>query len=262
MLKRLIGILALALMLLPVSGALATDVPALDLNPPEWRGEEGTLYAQWFDWYKVTANKVPSPPMPVGEYWLYPDTWSVVGTLCPEAPYDFPYNDSHVSPPKGSTGFNAARLGGIGMTINLQGGGSFYLPNMEEVEPPQPYKYIHIQVKWTGDNLGTENDYLFFCADADGLQPYTQLYNYSTDYTPVGSENADMRIDVIGLMLTPNPCWEELFVHWYSPESTMKPSIDDIVIDTWCTDWAVPEPGTMLLAGFGVLVLLLSRRKR
>jgi len=264
--------------------AVAWSAQATDTDPltyaPSWAGEENSGTFLWDMNHNAMPDVPPGtvPPWPTGgstKPCLYgPNSWSFEGDACIERQYigpdpenlfpaDPPYMNLHRGPvwPDPPT-----RGGGLGKYFSdafwqldvINGpdtaGVSWVLPNAEE---ENPLKLIRVQVNWYCPEDSTQQIRFVGASGAE----YSVTEVDRGDKVWRGGYEDNWVVTWIDLEILPNPCTEELFVEFYD-SVTGDPSyhgyIDAIRFDTVC----VPEPGTMMLAGFGVMLLFLVRRKR
>ena len=217
--KKLCVLFALTVLLLASVGAYA-----LDLNPPPWRGEAGSTWAQWEFNY---PDLVPAPDFGVNPY---------------GPPELFVYPAHPWQPVWG----NMEGVWPLSGAIEVQ------IPN-NPVE--NEYKLLQIQLTWAAQVPVPTHPVIAVEAELLGAPvPSEDITLLSIDDVilgPTGETNAGDLWHQTTLLyeIVPNPVLESIYISG----SIM---VDELVIDTIC----VPEPATGGLLTLGA-VALLRRRK-
>jgi hypothetical protein len=204
----------------------ASIVLADNIIPPSWRGQPGTVTAEWDNWEGYS-------------YMMYPDAWTSNPQLS-STPNAHAYNGASLLPT-----FNG-RTNVIELTGDRQI--DFWLPNFDN---KNPYKDVWIQVTYFATpNQWSSVDASVFPYSAEISEPVL-----ITEY-PHGD---GWFTDVWNLQIYPNPASEFIYVNFtnglYGIEPSYPAYLDQVVIDTIC-----PEPTTICLLGLGALSLI--RRKK
>ena len=213
MTKRLI-VLTLAL-------AVVGTVWADDLNPPTWRGEEDTVFAEWD--FPTSGDINPAPYSGPGLNDTY--LWS-------EGPWT--WYDTY-----------AGRQG----VWEINGDGGWDVANYE---PSAGGKYIQVQITYYGDFPGMHS----FAEDF--IPQYVEeTVSLTVDYTEDAGGGWTYAL-LTGQFQTFNPDMEAYFP--YNPGEAPPAGgfyVDQIVIDTL---HYTPEPATMALFALGGLIMIRRRK--
>jgi len=214
----LMGVIGCMLMLAPLASA---D----DVAPPQWRGVDRTVFAEWtFDRPDTDADNWSSHP----------------GEVEMETPY-YEVDESSVFHETYGTRQNV-------WEINDDFGLDFYMPNFPDGE----YKDGWIQITYLVDE-----DYLPI-VDPDLYVEGEHEYDVDWDHSGTVYHEDGWITDTFWFYIEPNPEgeWIGLYVDEGEEGSFYPAYIDQVIIDTIC----VPEPATLsLLAVAGVAVI---RRRR
>lgn len=218
----------------------AGPVSADDIFPPWYYGQPGSQYAIWETW--TDSAIPPNPPSSYADYW---ETWDgVYGPLL---------NSPTVSLKSGGTYLpywpdDTGRLDV--WQVNADDGLVFYLDNYDD---PKLYKFVRIQITYY-DPVGAINP--------DEFKVTTDIHEFFPAEL-VGSENwgDGWFTEAFDFVLSPNPVQEWIGLRFN--DYTDGVYIDQVVIDTWCTDdpSPVPIPGAVWLLGSGLIGLVGLRRK-
>ncbi len=228
---------------------LVAAVPAWadDVLPPDWRGNYGTVTAEWDFWGQ--------PGQGPGTSFLYPDQVTAnPGGFEAMQPAAYAHWNSSVI-------VHDSLLGRQSVLEVTPGGGlgpvQFGLLNYDW---PNPEKRIRIQITFQG--TGVLDFYTSAGSDPPGEVPWSPTWPL-TKVDAVVSEsyqhNDGWQTSAYDLSLEPNPAWEVIYLDWgyNSGLQDWTAFIDQVVIDTWC----VPEPASAsLLALAGLLALRRTRR--
>lgn len=202
---------------------LVGSAVADDLNPPWWRGNWSTTSQMW--------------------EFLTPDP----GPIAPDspAPGGMPFLESTKL-----WAYPAPGAGWIDMDQEANRIGIWPLSGWIDVvvdnhEPPNDFKWVWLQLTWKPQAIGEVPTVLDIEPLADPRYPVTLVDTVQLDYGWVHS-TYEWRI-------YPNPVDE-----WLRIEGSIY--VDELVIDTWCTN--IPAPGAILLGTFGVGLVGHFRRRR
>ena len=199
-----------------VIGICCFPVLAEDLNPPEWRGEEGSTLQIW---EFFSADNPAAPDVDQNPY----------GSAVAEVTGDFPFTQWLSVDPVDTTAEGVWRFEDY-MRLDI--------PN-QPID--NPYKLIRIQLTLsTGDDADMPADIAIMAdgtevpADQISFLGMTQLseYYYHATYD---------------IVIYPNPTEESIYIQ--PRDCTLY--VDEVVVDTIC----VPEPASLLLLSLvGLLV--------
>lgn len=221
MTKRILAFM-FALALWPAAAAFGDD-----FNPPNWRGQPGTSWAQW---EFLTDNPTPPPDngfLPFGPPSL---TWTP-GTGAGWLPEKPPYN------PPGPSGDG---------WLNLSGELDVFMPNSPL---PNPHKEIWIQLTWSPQVIGNVPFLQVFHPGGSTPEFHTPLVQtYAYEQFPGAPDGLKVFHSVYHVDLIPNPDWERIYIRGGI-------DVDELVIDTWC----VPEPSALALLTIGGLLAVRRR---
>lgn len=205
--------------------SIASTVLADDIMSPQWRGQSGTVTAQWNSWIGFG-------------YEMYPDSWgSNPGVSF--TPNAYAYSGaSFLSEFNGRT--NIIELTGDHQI-------DFAMPNFDT---QNPFKEVQIQVTY----------YAVSGFQWSSVSAWADMAEISEPaFITENSYGNGWYTDVWDLTIQPNPSWELIYVNFTNGLSGTEPLypayIDQVVIDTIC-----PEPATIAFLAAGAL--LLGRKKK
>jgi hypothetical protein len=208
-----------------------------DLNPPSWRGNPGTSWADWEFLNNISSPSPNSGYLPYGAplITVTPGTGAGWSADQPTSEGDtLPYWD-----PTYPQGYGWWNLSG---EINV---------TMQDAQVNNPLKELWIQFIWE--------------PQAPGNLPFVQMTSPAGDPTDIPLESTvlwqgdpdnpwrEVVYDVFHIDLHPNPDQESIEIYG-------GVNVDGLTIDTWC----VPEPATwvLLVTGAGCCLALNRCRKR
>jgi hypothetical protein len=206
-----------------VAGTAVAD----DLNPPWWRGNWSTTSQVWEFLTPDPGPLAPDGPAPGGMPPL-PSTKLWV-TPAPGADW-FPFD---------LTAPDAQRFGIWPLSGWIDG-------VVDNHEPPNDFKWVWLQLTWKPQAIDQVPTVLDIAPLADPRYPVTLIDTQQLDYGWLHS-TYEWRI-------YPNPVDE-----WFRIEGSIF--VDELVIDTWCTN-TIPAPGAILLGALGVGLIGYLRRRR
>ena len=216
MVKRLV---ALTLALVVVIPAAADD-----LNPPEWRGQSETVFAEWD--FPTSGD-------------INPDSDSYFGPG---------YLDTYVWDEESWTYHNTYE--GRQGVWEINGNGGWDVANYE---PTLGGKYIQVQITYYGNLEG------MYAYAEDFIPEYIEeTVDFTVDSTQ-DLENGWTYALLTGQFTTFNPDMEAYYPYASGQEPpTGGLYVDQIVIET--LHYSTPEPATMMLLGLGGLMVIRRRR--
>lgn len=239
--------MSLTCVLIVVFGILAASATADDMLPPDWRGEPGTIMAEWSSW---------------GQAGVGPGMLVLLGDQVTANPGDFdPMATAAYAHWNSSVVVLDSWAGRTGVLEVNPGGGlgpvSFGLRNYDN---DNPLKRIRIQITFMGSGV---MDFYVASGSGGGIPgdpPWPTLPWTKRDAIVATSYQHDdgWTTSAYDLSIEPNPDWEVIMLDWgYTGPDTWVSWIDQVVIDTQC----VPEPATLSLLGLGALAVIRRRRK-
>jgi len=202
--------------------AFVIPVAADDLNPPEWRGEAETVFAEWDFPTEADVNPAPYSGPGIDDTYMWDEA-------------DWTWHDTF----QGRQGV---------WQINGEGGW-----DVANYEPTLGGKYIQVQITYYGDLPGMHSDaaVLFF------PEYMTETIDFTVDYTEDRGGGWTYAL-LTGEFTTYNPDMEAYYPY---PSDGDPPTgglyVDQIVIDTL---HYTPEPATMVLLGLGGLMVIRRRK--
>lgn len=222
--------------------------PALGDNifPPDWRGEYGTIMAEWDDWG-------PAGPGPGLSVYTGDEITANPGGFDPEAPAAYASWGDGTSVQDEFSGRQSV------LEVNWDGGMAPVSVGLLNYDWDNPEKRIRLQVTSMGPEVLN-----FYLASGDWDPGEPQWSTLSLEkMAAVVSETNDHDDGWVtrayDFTIEPNPLWEAVLLDWGFNTGFDPVHIDQIVIDTWC----VPEPSsTALLSAFVLVTLVFFSRKR
>lgn len=216
--------LSVVLILLVVL-CLASDSFALDLNPPQWRGQPDSTYAVW---EFLTPDVNPVPDIEINPFG-YSDM-----TVYPAHPWMQAWGGKFgVWPLSGAVG--------LGIPNNPVG---------------NEFKLIQIQLTWAAEYPVPTQPVVIVEATGVGGQAIPLQDIRLIDQSVITLEPTNEPVGGFWYHSTylfeirPNPVFENIYISG----SLM---VDELVIDTIC----IPEPATFALLGLGCLIFCTRKRK-
>lgn len=209
------------LVLVFVAAVQARVLETMYNTPPEWAGQDRTTFNAW-DFTNVGLS--------LGET-LVPEITDGTGTLSFAGDGSlYEYID----------GFNGVVEYPEQLTISID--------NFPE---PLPEKRIWLQLNWAAADLTQPEDIFSIMVFSNSV--VNSITYLSTEVEGEGPDSGMVwNHSVIEIVLFPNPEWEDIVIDFESPIL-----LDSVLVHTIC--W-VPEPGTLMLIGFGSLMLRLRRK--
>ncbi len=213
---------------------LAVSATALDVNPPNWRGEPGTSWVRYEFIEDLTQGGTVSGPFSP----VYDDSY---------LPYGEPSID--VTPGTGAgwfaetEGWNPEGVEGDGWW-NLSGEIQLFMYNDPRTNP---HKEIWIQLTWSPQSP-SNRPYISVQDDRGVWTPETSnaLVEETLYSDPI---NNDVIYSVFHVDLPYNPQFETIKIRGGI-------NVDELVVDTFCT----PEPASITLLGLAGALVLRKRK--
>lgn len=226
---------------------MAGPIWADDVLPPDWRGNYGTVTAEWDYWGQ--------PGQGPGTSVLYPgQIVANPGGFDPLQPVAYAYWNSSVHVYDVLNGRQSV------LEVNPGGGLGPVHFGLLNYNWPNPEKRIRIQITFQG--TGVLDFYTCSGSDPPPEVPWSPTWPWTKIDAVVSASYAHpdgWQTNAYDLMIEPNPAWEVIALDWgYAGPGGWTAFIDQVVIDTWC----VPEPTSVGLFVVAGLLALRCRRWR
>ncbi len=226
-----------------------TAAPALADNilPPEWRGNYGTIMAEWDDF------GLPAAGPGIVEY-TEDEITTNPGGFDPDVTVAYVCWDDSVSVQDEFNGRQDV------LEVNWEGGLGPVSVGLLNYAWDNPEKRIRLQITSMGPAV---LDFYLAYGFSDPGEPIWPTTLNLEKRAAVVSETVDHGdgwfTRAYDLVIEPNPLWESILFDWGFDTGFDTVYIDQIVVDTWC----VPEPSTTaMLSACLLAALFFWSRKR